>query len=106
MILYHVTINLEDDIQEDWLGWMQSTHIPEVMATGQFLDFRLAYMMFSEVEGHTYSIQYLLKDMEALEDYMEKFAPQLQADHQHRYEGKFVAYRTVHEVLDCMIKPS
>jgi len=105
MILYHVTINLDDSIQQEWLEWMQSKHIPDVMATGQFLDFRLTYMMFSEVEGHTYSVQYLLQDMEALEFYMEQFAPLLQKEHQNKFEGKFVAYRTVHEVLDCLIKP-
>jgi hypothetical protein len=41
MILYNVTVKIEADAQEDWLQWMKSTHIPDVMDTGLFLGYRI-----------------------------------------------------------------
>ena len=34
MILYNVTVNIDTDVEEDWIEWMKETHIPEVMKTG------------------------------------------------------------------------
>lgn len=33
MIVYSVTVNIDSSIHEDWLAWMKSKHIPDVMAT-------------------------------------------------------------------------
>ncbi|MEO8589060.1 MAG: DUF4286 family protein, partial [Flavobacteriales bacterium] len=41
MILYNVTINIDLDVEREWLVWMKETHIPEVMATGLFLESRM-----------------------------------------------------------------
>ena len=34
MIIYNLTINLEDSIHDDWLEWMKKNHMPDVMRTG------------------------------------------------------------------------
>ena len=36
MIIYNVTISVEESITSDWLAWMQHEHIPEVMGCGIF----------------------------------------------------------------------
>lgn len=36
MYIYNVTINIDSDIQQEWLHWMQTEHIPEMLATGSF----------------------------------------------------------------------
>jgi len=36
MIMYNVTVMVEEDLATAWLDWMNQTHIPEVMATGFF----------------------------------------------------------------------
>ena len=41
MLLYNVTVIIEDAAAEEWLQWMQEIHIPEVMATGKFVSNRL-----------------------------------------------------------------
>ena len=40
MIIYNVTVSVEESIKKDWLTWMQDVHIPEVMATGIFQNHR------------------------------------------------------------------
>jgi len=37
MIMYNVTVMVEESLSNDWLDWMNQTHIPDVMATGFFL---------------------------------------------------------------------
>ncbi|MBT6516091.1 MAG: DUF4286 family protein, partial [Crocinitomicaceae bacterium] len=38
MIVYSVTVKVNQEIEENWLRWMKEVHIPDVMATGFFLE--------------------------------------------------------------------
>lgn len=95
MYIYNVTINIEEDVHDQWLQWMKENHIPDVMGTGLFLGNRIMQVMADDPQGITYSIQYEVKDMETLQLYQEVYAPKLQKEHTERYEGKFVAFRTI-----------
>ncbi len=101
MYLYNVTVNVEDEIHQDWIDWMKSTHIPEVMATGCFVANRMLKVL-SEVEnnGTTYSIQYYFSKMEDIVRYRDKFGPALQKSTQQRYGQKYVAFRTLLEIVE------
>jgi len=101
MIIYNVTVNIEDHVHSDWIAWMKETHIPEVMKTGYFLDNRIAKVITTQEDetGHTYAIQYTCNSIKELDEYQEKCAPKLQEDHNARYQGKFVAFRTLLEVV-------
>ena len=102
MILYNVTINIEEEIEEEWLLWMKDKHIPDVMATGFFTESKL-YKLLSEVPESTsitYSIQYYAPSIKQVNDYLKKSAPDLIAEHQNKYRNKFVAFRTVLESVD------
>jgi hypothetical protein len=99
MIIYSVTINIDDDVQQDWLRWMKEVHIPDVMSTGLFVENRLLKLLNVDDQGTTYSIQYMLRSMEDYETYQKDHAPRLQALHTQRYRDKFVAFRTLLEVV-------
>ena len=101
MLLYNVTVTIDLDTHNDWLEWMRNTHIPDVMATGMFISYRMSRLLHHEHEdSEIYSIQYLVKDAESLERYQREFAPALQADHTKRYSGKFATFRTLMQVMD------
>ena len=99
MIIYNVTVNINDEVHQEWLQWMKEVHVPDVMATGMFLANKICKVMVQEQSGTTYSIQYTCKNMETLEYYQEHFASKLQQEHSKKYEGKFVAFRTLLEVV-------
>jgi len=100
MIIYNVTVSIEPAIHDEWLDWMLSKHIPDVMRTGCFLENKvLRLQQTTESEGITYAFQYTLASMEDLERYQQNFAPKLQAEHSQRYKDKFVAFRTILEVV-------
>ncbi|MFM1874436.1 MAG: hypothetical protein RL266_173 [Bacteroidota bacterium] len=99
MIIYNVTVNIDHSVHDEWLAWMRDVHIPEVMSTGFFLENRFAKVLVEDQGGITYSIQYLCKNMADLEDYQRQHAARFQADHAKRFEGKFVAFRTLLETV-------
>lgn len=100
MYIYNVTVNIDDDVHDEWLKWMLETHIPEVLETGMFLSNRFCRVMVDEETGTTYSIQYLVNDLESLQLYQQLYAPKLQEEHARKFANKYVAFRTVLEVLD------
>jgi len=99
MILYNVTVKVERDTHDDWLQWMKEVHIPDVLATGFFTENKLCRLLIDETDGFTYSIQYFCTDMDTLEQYQKEHATRLQQEHQEKYDGKFVAFRTLMEVV-------
>ncbi len=100
MIIYNVTVNIDADVHDEWLQWMKEVHIPEVLATGLFVESRMSRMLIEEEEGGiTYSIQYTLESMEKMKEYEEKYAPKLREEHIKKYDGKFGAFRTMMEVV-------
>jgi Domain of unknown function (DUF4286) len=100
MIVYNITVNIDNDRAEDWLTWMRDVHIPDVMKTGCFLENRIFRVLADEDSGgKTYSVQYYCNSMKEFEQYESDFAAALRADHAQRYKDKFVAFRTFLEVI-------
>ena len=100
MYLYNVTVNVDSDIEKEWLHWMKTIHIPNVLETGFFIEnkiFRLLHEPHNE--GSTYSVQYFIHSLDDLEKYFNDFAPSLIAEHNTRYKDKHVAFRTVMEFV-------
>lgn len=99
MLLYNVTLILEDSVTEEWLQWMQEIHIPEVMATGMFVSNRLLKVIDSPNEGVTYCAQYVAENIENYNQYQAVYAPALQEDLNARFKNRFVAYRSLMEFV-------
>jgi Domain of unknown function (DUF4286) len=97
MILYNVTINVDDEIHDEWLSWMKTVHVPDVLATGCFLEGRIFKINVDEQQGRSYSFQYRAHTMQDYERYRANFAPAMQKDVTDKYGGKFVAFRTILE---------
>lgn len=101
MILYNVTIKTEPSISEEWLKWMKEEHIPEVLATGCFT--RATILRLLEVddsEGPTHAIQYLAESKALYNRYIEKFADELRKKTMEKWGSRFIAFRSVMQVVD------
>lgn len=99
MIIYNVTVNIDNDVREEWLQWMKEKHIPDVLATGLFTENRIFRVLVEEENGTTYSIQYSCHTMQDYETYRDQHAPRLQKEHTEKYSGKFAAFRTLLEMV-------
>lgn len=100
MIIYNVTINVEESIVDDWLKWMQDIHIPEVMKTDIFIKSQINKIIVQGDTGFTYAVAYTCKNMKDLHQYQIKFAPDLQKKHNERYGEKVVVFRTLMELIN------
>ncbi|MFZ1705544.1 MAG: DUF4286 family protein [Saprospiraceae bacterium] len=100
-IVYNVTVKIEKQSAQDWLLWMQEVHIPDVMKTGCFLSYRMTKIVEEPDEhGIGFAIQYIAEDIQTFEKYQNNFAKQLQQEHSEKYQNKYVAFRTLLEILN------
>jgi hypothetical protein len=99
MIVYSVTCLVEDSIRAEWLEWMKSTHLPEVMATGKFISNEMFQIdpHGSADTGTSYNIQYKLEKRSDLQEYSVDFGPALKAKTVAKYGDKVIAFRTILE---------
>ena len=51
MIIYNVTINVDESIHSAWLKWMQNKHINDVLATGLFTNAKMVRVLVEEEMG-------------------------------------------------------
>lgn len=102
-IIYNVTVNVDYQVCDDWVNWMKSVHIPEVLSTGLFEEARFSKILAEESGGASYSIQYLAPNMASYNEYVNKHAQALQLKHHSKYEGKYASFRTLLRLEDHII---
>ena len=98
-ILYNVTIKVETAIHTEWLEWMTTVHIPDVMATDCFESYRLTRILGDDDEhGVGFAIQYVATDIDIFNKYQMAHAKRLQKEHSDRYPNRYVAFRTLMQI--------
>ena len=101
MFVYNVTIKVANEISDSWLNWMQEEHIPEVMSTGCFQDYTLLKLLeVDESEGPTYAIQYKAESKASYNQYIEKHASVLRQKSFDKWGDRFIAFRTVMQIVN------
>ncbi|HMX03879.1 MAG TPA: DUF4286 family protein [Chitinophagales bacterium] len=100
MYLYNVTIKIEQSRADEWLTWMREKHIPDVMATGFFVEYRLCRLVDDgDMEGMTFVVQYTLNNLDDFLTYKLTSGPSLQRDTQEKFGNDFFAFRTLMEII-------
>ncbi|MRG46362.1 DUF4286 family protein [Chitinophaga sp. SYP-B3965] len=100
MIIYNVTSKVSPLIKDRWLEWMKQEHIPEIMATGLFHDYRMARLLEQDdSDGPTYTVQYFTDTLENYYTYLQEQAPALRQKAFDAFGDQFVAFRTVMQVV-------
>jgi hypothetical protein len=100
MIIYNVTINVDESIHNEWLIWIKN-HIPQVLATGKFTEAKLTKVLVDEeLGGTTYSVQYRAKSREDLDNYYKFDADKLRNEGLAKFADTMLAFRTELEIVD------
>ena len=98
MLLYNVTVGIDKDVEQEWLQWMKAEHIPEVMGTGMFTDFKIYKVLHDQDDGNvSYSVQYFAQTINHVTLYFEKFAPAILQKLRTQFRDKHVAFMTLLE---------
>ena len=100
MIIYNVTINVDESIHDSWMKWMTEKHIPDMLNTGKFTKALMTEVLVQEdLGGITYSIQYTCESREILESYYQEEANEMRRQGFELFGDKFGAFRTELKVI-------
>lgn len=100
MIIYNVTIKVEQSIADAWLQWLLNEHIPDIMQTGCFSSHRVVRLLeVDESEGPTYAIQYHADSKADYNRYIEMHAVEMRQKSFDKWGNQFMAFRSVMQVV-------
>ena len=101
MLIYNVTINIDDTAHDEWLEWMQKKHIPDMLSTKKFIGATFCKVLVDEeMGGTTYSIQYRVANRNLLNRYYSEDAEKMRAEGARLFANKFVAFRTELQIVN------
>ena len=100
MIIYNVTIKVDGGIADAWLQWLLNEHIPDIMATECFSDYKVVRLLeVDDTEGPTYAIQYHAESKALYNHYITKFAPEMRQKSFDKWGERFIAFRSVMQIV-------
>lgn len=100
MLIYNVTINIDESVHQAWLAWMRDKHIPDMLATNKFIEAKMCRVLVEEdLGGITYSIQYTTPNNATLQAYYQEDADSMREEGMRLFPNKFVAFRTELEII-------
>jgi len=101
MFIYNVTSKVSHDIETEWLIWMRETHIPELLSTRLFSDFKILRLLDTdESDGITYAIQYFCQTRASYDTYIAEFAAEKREKAYKKWGDRVFAFRTLMEVIN------
>ena len=100
MIIYNVTIKLEHSIAEEWMSWLKNEHIPDLISTGCFTHATILHLLEADdTEGITYAVQYHAESKALYNRYIENFSEMMRKKATDKWGEKFIAFRSVMQVV-------
>jgi hypothetical protein len=101
MIVYNVTIKINGAMADAWLHWLQTEHIPEVVATGCFTHATVLRLLeVDDTEGPTYAVQYFAESKALYNQYIGQHAAGLREKSFEKWGDNFIAFRSVMQVVN------
>jgi Domain of unknown function (DUF4286) len=101
MILYNITYGVDREIEEQWLSWMKEIHIPQVMDTGYFTEYKFYKVLSHDDEQSvSFCIQYFTPSIVEFNQYLERHATSLVEEHHKRFKDRHVAFNTLLEDVE------
>ena len=95
MIVHNITMKVDPSIENEWKHWQLTEHIPQVMNTSLFTEYKFYKLLDQhEEEASTYIIQFFANTAAQLNEYLEKHAPQLSEIAMTKWGNQYIAFRT------------
>jgi 5-bromo-4-chloroindolyl phosphate hydrolysis protein len=100
MYVYSVFLTIIADSASDWVDYMQTKHLSDVMNTNCFL----SYNFIREEEPLTngdvnFRVDYIAESKDKLDDYLNNYTEALRLDVVNRFAGKFIAKRKIYKIV-------
>ena len=99
MILYNITVIIDEGIETEWLKWINETFIPEALSSNLLVSSRVLKVLDSPNEGITYCLQFISDSIENYNEFKDIHAPALLNSHALKFENQFVFFSTIMEFV-------
>lgn len=101
MYIYNVTVKVDHAIVKEWVQWLKTEHIPEVIDTGCFTTATVLELLENvDEEGATFAVQYKTTRLEDYKRYLAEFAPEMRQKGLDKWGDRFIAFRTLMKIVD------
>ncbi len=101
MLLYNITTKVDNAIVNEWLQWQKEIHIPEIMDSGLFHEYRLYRLLGQDdTEGKTYVTQFFIDSENNYQKYLQHFAPGLREKAIGQWGDQIISFRTLLQNVD------
>src|SRR3954468_7873543 len=100
MIIYNITIKVDWSIAEEWMQWMQQTHVPAVLDTCCFEKHQfLRLLEVDETDGPTYASQYYASNLSKYDYYLQHYSPYFQKEIKDKWGEKYIDFSSLMQVV-------
>lgn len=100
MYIYNVTMNITEDIHDEWMKWVKEKHIPEMLNIGVFSKAKMCEVLVEEeMGGVTYSVQYTTESLDLLDQYYKFHADTMRNEGAKLFKDKMLSFRTELKVI-------
>ena len=100
MLIYNVTVKVDNEIADDWLRWVLTEHGPEHIATQCFSKFNVLRLLeIDEEDGPTFALQFYAENKTDYERFLQEFLKDLKQKSFEKWGQRTLDFRTVMEVL-------
>lgn len=100
MILYNITVIVEDGLSDEWLSWMNESFIPTAMSSGLFQSSRLLRVLGSPNEGETFCLQFTCAELEAYNSFKDSYEKGLFEKLHGRFGNRLVSFNSLMELVN------
>ena len=96
MFIYNITTKVDGEIKEEWIKWQMDEHIPEIMSTNLFNNFKVFQLLDQDDEdGSTYVIQYFTDSKKNYDQYIGTYACEFIEKAFKKWGNKFISFKTL-----------
>lgn len=71
--LYNVTMQVNKQMENQYMEWLQQLYIPEVMDSGFFTKYQLLKIISDAPEDTTYAVQFITPSIEKFQEFENQF---------------------------------
>jgi hypothetical protein len=101
MLVYNVTAKVDWSIHDEWVQWMLTEHMPELVNTGCFTNTSLLRILeIDEEDGPTYAAQYFAENKENYDRYVKEYAPTVRKKYNDKWGDRVVIFRTLMQIVE------
>lgn len=99
MLLFNVTVIVDENSAADFLSWMKQNHIPQLMETDCFVSHRFLQIKDSPNEGLSFCVQFIAENEASHQRFLDLHEQAFIAAMYNRYPQKLVTFSTLMEFV-------